>query len=78
MERLFFKKHRQLILYFKLYLRKLFPFVEAFFGVVGFFLDLRGKVSVTGNAKKRHVCLKFGQYTASTAKYKADITKGTV
>lgn len=62
------------IKFHKIFLRKLDLFLTFFFnklrfkfGVKGFFMDIRGKVSVVGNSKKRHVCIKKG-YLSKTKK----------
>lgn len=62
------------IKFHKVFLRKLDLFLTFFFeklrqkfGVKGFFMDVRGKVSVVGNSKKRHVCIKKG-YLSKTKK----------
>jgi len=62
------------IKFHKVFLRKLDIFLTFFFnklrfkfGVKGFFMDVRGKVSVVGNSKKRHVCVKKG-YLSKTKK----------
>lgn len=62
------------IKFHKVFLRKLDLFLTFFFnklrfkfGVKGFLMDVRGKVSVVGNSKKRHVCVKKG-YLSKTKK----------
>jgi len=45
------------------------------FKVKGFFLDIRGKVDVSGNAKKRHTAIKYKLYGFSKVKLKADQLK---
>lgn len=34
-----------------------------FVGLKGFIFDIRGKVGVAGNAKRRHFVLKWGRYS---------------
>jgi hypothetical protein len=43
--------------------------------VKGFFFDIRGKVGVSGNSKKRHTSIKYKCYGFSKVKLKADQVK---
>ena len=47
-------------------------------GVRGFFLDVRGKVGVTGDAKKRNFYLNFGKRSKTTKNSKYDYQNGVV
>ncbi len=61
MKRLYFKKHRLFIYFLRIVLRR--HFCKKFFknlGFKGFLFDIRGKVGVTGNSKKRHIQFNWG------------------
>lgn len=60
------------IKFHKIFLVKLDIFINSFFRkfkkkfkIKGFFMDIRGKVSVVGNSKKRHVYIKKGYLSKS-------------
>ena len=46
--------------------------------IKGFFFDIRGKVGVTGNSKKRHTFIKIGKLSKSTKKIKIDFNQNLV
>lgn len=66
-ERIQIKFHKVFLRKLDLFLTFFFNKLRSKFGVKGFFLDVRGKVSVVGNSKKRHVCIKKG-YLSKTKK----------
>ena len=78
MERVHFTKHKKFIYFLRIFLKNLFPIFEVYFNVKGFYLDLRGKVSVAGNSKKRHVSILLNNYGYSHHFYKTEYTKGIV
>jgi len=64
-ERAHFKKHKKMLLVLFDILRKnkMLMFITP---IRGFSFDIRGKVGVSGNAKKRHVFFSFGKITTTT------------
>lgn len=64
-----FKVHKKFITFFQNFMNKHYNVFSAVFGINGFFFDIRGKVGVTGNSKKRHHFFKVGTLNRST-KYK--------
>lgn len=72
LERFPLKKHKTFIFYLKLILNMYFALFKKFFKIKGFYLDLRGKVSVAGNAKKRHTSIVLGELTKSNRSLKFD------
>jgi len=46
-----------------------------FFKIKGFLFDIRGKVSVSGNAKKRHLSVKYKCYGFTKIQLKAEQVK---
>jgi len=49
---------------------KFFKKILNLVGCLGFFFDIRGKVGVSGNAKKRHFSFFYGKYSLSSKKLK--------
>lgn len=66
-ERIQIKFHKAFLRKLDLFLTFFFEKLRLKFGVKGFLMDVRGKVSVVGNSKKRHVCIKKG-YLSKTKK----------
>ena len=46
--------------------------------IKGFYMDLRGKVSVVGNSKKRHLCIKLGVFSRSRKNLKFFFIKNQI
>ena len=65
MNRIYFKNHKKFLLVFKSVTTKFFQNFIKDLSIKGFFFDIRGKVGVTGNAKKRHFFIKFGRFSHS-------------
>lgn len=66
MERIQFRSHKKFISTFKFILvnyQDLFVYSNS---VRGFFFDIRGKVGVAGNAKKRHFSFNVGKFSKTT------------
>ena len=60
-----FKKHKKLLSLFFDVIKKN-KFIFEILGIKGFFFDIRGKVGVSGNAKKRHNCFSIGKITTTS------------
>lgn len=71
-ERFPIKKHKTFIFHLKMILTTYFGVFKKLFKIKGFFLDIRGKLSVTGNAKKRHAAISLGNFNKSNRKLKID------
>lgn len=65
-----FKKHRKILSILFDVIRKN-PTMFAEFNVKGFFFDIRGKVGVSGNAKKRHTSFSIGKITTTSQNVKS-------
>ena len=66
MGRIQFKNHKKFLNLFKFTINsysKLFVYAN---NVSGFFFDIRGKVGVSGNAKKRHFSFNEGEFSKTT------------
>jgi hypothetical protein len=72
MYRISFLNHKKFISSFKFLLSKHSKFFVKDNSVNGFFFDIRGKVGVTGNAKKRHISFYVGDFSKTTKKCKFD------
>jgi hypothetical protein len=65
MNRIYFKNHKKFLIVFKAVASRFFYFFFKDLNFKGFFFDIRGKVGVTGNAKKRHFSIKLGRFSHS-------------
>lgn len=57
--------HRKFLYNLKLFFKTFFFFFNKLFKLEGFFLDARGKLSVSGNAKRRHYFIREGLLSKS-------------
>lgn len=71
MERIPFKNHRKLLSVFKFIIVNYFSIFSKK-NIKGFFFDIRGKVGVSGNAKKRHFSFYKGKYSKTTKNSRFD------
>lgn len=78
MERTPFKKHKMLIRLVHKTLMANYTVLFKRSGVYGFSLDVRGKLGVTGNAKKRHIMFTIGRVSLTTKKYPLHFHQHTV
>ena len=63
---------------FNKFLKEFFPVFRRIFLVRGFKLDVRGKVSVAGNSKKRHYLIKYGELSFSKKNNKISYAQNIV
>ncbi len=61
-----------------LLLNFLLPSLSKQSGVVGFHFDIRGKVGVAGDSKKRHFAIRWGSPSFTSKKYKFSLKQGLV
>ncbi len=78
MERIQFEKHRKFLSVFKHIVSKFPKALMKKNKVKGFFLDVRGKVGVTGDAKKRNFFVSVGKRSKTTKNSKYDYQQGIV
>ncbi len=78
MERIQFEKHRKFLSVFKHIVSKFPKSLMKRNKVKGFFLDVRGKVGVTGDAKKRNFFVSVGKRSKTTKNSKYDYQQGIV
>jgi hypothetical protein len=72
MERIPFKRHKKLLSVLKFIITTYSIELLQSNNVKGFFFDIRGKVGVSGNAKKRHFSFYSGKYSKTTKSSKFD------
>ena len=70
MEKINLKNHKKFLNLLKLVLTRYYNFFFLNSDVLGIFFDIRGKLGVTGNAKKRHMKISTGTYSSTKKKNK--------
>lgn len=65
LEKIHFKLHKVFFKKINFLIHNFFFFFKKKFKIKGIFLDFRGKISVSGNAKKRHYTIKKGMFSKS-------------
>ena len=62
-EKINIKLHKKLLLGLKKLIKSIFKPRFGYFGLVGIFLNIKGKLGVSGNAKKRRYFFYFGGHS---------------
>jgi hypothetical protein len=78
MTKLTINKHRRFIKLFKTLLYKYSGVFLQPNNILGFKFDIRGKVGVTGNAKKRHTFFNIGRSSFSKKSLRVEYQQGLV
>lgn len=78
MESLNFKGHRRFLVFLQNFFRRHSFLIIEILKIEGFYFDIRGKVGVTGNSKKRHNCFKIGSLKRGNKNFKIDFNQGLV
>ena len=74
-----YKNLKGFLYFLKILLKKhLLPKFKKMFALKGFIFDIRGKVGVTGDAKKRHTLISWGQSSFSEKNLKLSLKQGLV
>lgn len=73
-----FLMHRKILIFFGNFIKKYSNLFMKDLNIKGFFFDIRGKVGVAGNSKKRHFFFKFGKLSRSTKKSKMNFKQAVV
>jgi hypothetical protein len=73
LEKLNVKSHKKVFLGLKKLLKDLFKPLFGFFGVYGIFFNVKGKIGVSGNAKKRRYYFYYGKHSITNRTIKVDI-----
>ena len=69
-ERIFFKNHKKFFYFLSLFFFKYFKLFSSLYGVVGLRINISGKISLTGSAKKKSFLLRVGKFGTSTKSLK--------
>jgi hypothetical protein len=78
MQKIEFTKHKIFIKNFKFLLLKYAFFFCQTAKILGFRFEIRGKIGVTGNAKKKHTIFSFGASSFSKKTHRLDLKQGLV
>ena len=73
LERLNIKLHKKTLLGLRKLIKDLFRPVFYFLGVGGVFFNIKGKLGVSGNAKKRRYFFFFGRHSITSRSLKVDL-----
>lgn len=65
MEKVMFFRHKQYIMFFRSLFTHISRTLFRQLGLKGLYFDIRGKVAVKGDSKKRHILLRYGECTFS-------------
>jgi len=65
MEKVAFFRHKHYIMFFRSVFTYLSRYAFKRMGLKGLYFDIRGKVAVKGDSKKRHILLRYGECTFS-------------
>ena len=77
-ELLFFKLHKNIPYLINIILKNFYKKLFTQTQIKGVFFSLRGKISVTGDAKKRHVHVKYGKHSSSTKNLRISMSKSQI
>ena len=78
MEKTNLKNHKKFLNLLKLVLTRYYNFFFLNSDVLGIFFDIRGKLGVTGNAKKRHMKISTGTYSSTKKKTKISFNQSII
>lgn len=78
MEKINLKNHKKFLNLLKLVLTRYYNFFFLNSDVLGVFFDIRGKLGVTGSAKKRHMKISSGTHSSTKKKNKISFSQSTV
>ena len=78
MESIHFRNHKKFLSFFTNFIKKYAAVFIHVLRIKGFFFDIRGKVGVTGNSKKRHLFIKVGTLNKSSKKNKINFNQNLV
>lgn len=78
MSKLAINKHKRFVRLLKVLLHKYSNFFLDSNKVTGFKFDIRGKLGVTGNSKKRHTSFSLGRTSFSRKNLRVDYQQGLV
>ena len=78
MEKVYLKNHKKFLNLLKIIFTRYYNYFFSNSGVLGIFFDIRGKLGVTGNAKKRHMKINTGTYSSTNKQLKISFNQSVV
>ena len=78
MEKIYLKNHKKFLNLLKLIFTRYYNFFFLNLAVLGIFFDIRGKLGVTGSAKKRHMRINSGTFSSTKKKNKISFSQSVV
>lgn len=78
MEKIYLKNHKKILNLLKLIFTRYFNIFFFKLNIKGIFFDIRGKLGVTGSAKKRHFKINFGSSSSTIKKNKINYNQSIV
>jgi hypothetical protein len=72
LEKINLKLHKKMFLGLKKLIKDLFKPMFRYFGLLGVFFNIKGKIGVSGSAKKRRYYFNFGKHSITTRLLKVD------
>lgn len=78
MERIHLRHHRRFLSFLKLFLSRVYNTQAEALRLLGFKLTVKGKISVTGNAKKRTQRLRYGINSLSKKSHRISYSRGVI
>lgn len=73
LEKINIKLHKKIFLGLKKLIKDFFKPIFNFLGVLGLFFNVKGKIGVSGSAKKRRYFFYFGEHSITSRKLKVDL-----
>ena len=78
MEFFFYKNHRYVPYMLNIILTRFSKILFKQTNIKGIFFSLRGKISVTGDSKKRHSDIKYGNHSSSSKNLNISLSKSFI
>lgn len=78
LEKIYFTKHKSFIYFLKIFFKHFFNHFKLIVNIKGVFFYIGGKISVSGDSKKRHLFFNFGKHSSSTKDLKINYARNQV
>lgn len=78
LENMHFKIHRKFFYLLKIIFYNFFLIYFKYFGCMGFFFKVKGKIGLGGNSKKKRNIVKFGKYSLTQKSLKISYNQGVI
>ena len=77
-ENMHFKLHRKFFYVFKIVFQRYFLLYFKYFGCLGFYFKVKGKIGLGGNSKKKRNIIKIGKFSLTSKKLKIKYDQGQI